>query len=165
MAVTLASMLMVAVLGILGILAEKRKVFVDQAPSAPWHRPLVDQLRRDLSSARRFELAPDRLRLVGYAGRDLRTRRPTQRPAEVVYRLTRAAGRAWLVREETQSDVLSNANRRAEIVGRGPTAIAMDVPGQREQSPRRSGPVPECCRIILAGDSRRQPVVEVYFCR
>lgn len=164
-AVTLASMLMVAVLGLLGLLAAKRQVLVDESHFASWHHPLVEQLRRDLTGARRFELARDRLRLVGYGGRDFDTHLATHRPAEVVYRLTRAAGRTWLLREEIQLDLMSNANRQTEIVCCGPSTIAMHIPGRPERSPRRSGPVPECCRITLAGDAGSQPVIEVLFCR
>jgi hypothetical protein len=164
-ATALASMLMVAVLGILGLLAAKRKVLVDEAPVALWQRGLVEQLRRDLSNARRFELAPDRLRLLGYGSRGSNTRQPTHRPAEVVYRVTRASGRSWLIREEIQLDLMSNANRQTEIVCGGLSTIAMEIPGRPEHGPRRSGAVPECCRITIAGDVASQPVVEVLFCR
>jgi len=164
-AAALASMLMVAVLGILGILAAKRKVLVDEAPFAPWQRGLAERLRRDLSNARRFELTPDRLRLVGYGSRDFDTRQPTHRPAEVVYRVSRAAGKTWLMREETHLDLLSNANRQTEIVCYGLTTIAMDIPGQPERRPRRSCAVPECCRITMAGDAASEPAIEVLFCR
>jgi len=164
-AAALASMLMVAVLGLLRILAAKQRILVDQTRMPPWQDLLVHQLRLDLSNARGFELAPDRLLLVGYGAKDFDTRRPTHRPAEVLYRLVSVADRTWLVREETHVDSLSNANRRMEIACSGLTMITMDVPGESERKPRRSGVVPECFRMAVVGDSPSEPVIELFYCR
>ena len=164
-AAALASMLMVAVLGLLRILVVKQRILVDQTRMPPWQHLLVHQLRLDLSNARRFELAPDRLLLVGYGGKDFDTRRPTHRPAEVLYRLVSVGDRTWLLRQETHVDSLSNANRRTEIACSGLSVITMDVPGESERKPQRSGVVPECFQLAVVGDSPPEPVVEIFYCR
>lgn len=162
-ATALASMLIVALLGILGILAEKRKLLIDESAFVPWHVRLERQLRFDLGNARRFELSPDRLRLLGYAGRNFETGRPTHRRTEVVYRLAPAAGKVWLVRDESQLDSLSNANRRTEIVCSGIGAMAMDVPGERERKAERSGSLPECFRLLMVGKTPRNDTISVLY--
>lgn len=161
-ATALASMLIVAVLGILAILAEKRRVLIDESAFVPWHQRLEGQLRFDLGNARRFELAPDRLRLVGYGGRNFETGRPTHRRTEVVYRLATAADKVWLVRDESQLDSISNANRRTEIVCSGIGAIAMEVPGEHERKAERSGALPECFRLLLVGNAPSESIRVLY---
>lgn len=163
-ALTLAAILLTAVSGLLRILAARQKVLLEEARFVPWHRPLLERLRWDFDNARQFDLAPDRLHLVGYGGRDPATHLPTHRPTEVLYSLVRAADRTWLVREETARDATSNSNRQRELVCSGVTAIALELPGEQTKQPRRSGLVPDRCRLLFMGDSPGVPLLELQYC-
>jgi len=163
-ALVLAALLLGAVSGFLRVLAARQKVLLEEARFVPWHRPLLERLRWDLDNTRQFELAPDRLRLVGYGGRDAAMHAPTHRPTEVLYQLVRAADHVWLVREETQLDGISNQNRQRELVCSGITAIAMEVPGEQTPLARRSGFLPDRCRLLLMGDSSSAPLLELQYC-
>lgn len=163
-ALVLASLLLGSVSGLLRILAARQKTLVGDARFAAWHRPLLERLRWDLDNARQFELAPDHLRLVGYGGRDEVVHAPTHRPTEVLYRLARVGEQVWLVREETQLDGISNKNRRTELVCSGITALAMEVPGEQTPMPRRSGFLPDRCRLLLMGESSSIPLLVLQYC-
>jgi len=161
----LASMLLVAVMDVLGILATRRRVLVEKDPQPVWHRPLEEQLRRDLGNARRFEFQPTHLRLLGYGGRNLDTRRETNRPAEVLYEFAKVGGETWLVRTETMLDSRSNKNRRRELVCRGLTKLDVKASNPHGGRPRQSGRVPECCRVSFSDQSSLEPIIEIKYCR
>jgi prepilin-type N-terminal cleavage/methylation domain-containing protein len=163
-ATALASMLLVAVMSLLKTLAVKRKVLVEQTAMAPWQQSLEEQLRWDLTHARRFEFAAESLWLMGYAARDFATGVITHRRSEVVYRLVRLGERTWLLREETQPDMLSNGNRRRELVCCGLTTIAMEIPGEKDV-PTHSGSMPGQFRLMLARDAVSPPAIDIYCCR
>jgi hypothetical protein len=163
-ALTLASLLLGSVSGLLKILAARRNVLVEEARFVPWHRPLLERIQGDFANARQFELAPDRLRLVGYGGKDAAARWPTHRPTDVVYRLVNAANRTWLLREETLLDDQTNRNRQTELVCSGLTAIAMDLPGEKTRMPRRSGFVPDRFCLLLMSESPSTPPLELRYC-
>jgi hypothetical protein len=163
-ATALASMLLVTVMGILKTLATKRKVLLAQDTVAPWQQSLEEQLRWDLAHTRRFELAADSLRLMGYAARDFGTQVATHRRSEVVYRLVRLGEKTWLLREETQPDMPSNRNRRREVVCCGLSAIGMEIPDQKD-APSHSGSLPGQFRLMLMRDAASPPVIDIYCCR
>ena len=164
-AVVLASLLLVAVMGLIHTLTAKQRQLTAQQDRPAWHALAAERLRFDLANARNFEWSPRYLRLIGYAGRDFDSFRTTHRPTEVVYRVTEIGGRAWLLREERQLDVLSNANRRSEIVCAGLDAIGIDIPGDARTRMRQSGELPECVRVTLTAKSPPTPVFELFFCR
>ncbi len=59
------------------------------------------------------------MRLVGFAGRDFASGRPTGRPTAVEYYLLDADNDRFLVRREEQLDARTNDNWRIEVVCRG----------------------------------------------
>jgi len=116
LATTLATMLMVAVLGVLNSLSRQRNVLFSRREPDTWRRLLADELRRDVLNSRRLAVGPTELRLVGYAGRENSSRRATHRPTEISYQVFSVGEESWLVRRETHLDELSNDNRQAELV-------------------------------------------------
>lgn len=99
-ATALAALLLAAVLGVARMMSEQRKAVLAIRPPEAWQTQLVEQLRWDLSNSRQMEASGERLLLRGYASHDARTGSPVHRPAEVIYRVVREAGRSWLLREE-----------------------------------------------------------------
>ena len=157
-------MLLVTVMSLLKTLAVKRKVLAEQTAITPWRQSLEEQLRWDLTQARRFEFSAGRLWLMGYAARDFATGVATHCRSEVVYRLARLGERTWLVREETQPDMLSNRNYRREIVCCGLATLAMEIPGEKDAT-SHSGSMPGQFCLMLARDAASPPVIDIYCCR
>lgn len=165
MALTLATILMGAVLGLLGVLAEKRRVLVERTDHVAWHDALVEQLRQDLADARRFEVGADRLRLLGYGAKDPATHRALHQPSEVLYETVSIDDHTWLVRTETALDSRSQRNSRRELVCRGVTEMTIELPKEAIKSSRRSGRVPDGLRLVLWKRPDPKPVVELLFSR
>lgn len=165
MALTLATILMGSVLGLLGVLAEKRRVLVERTDHVPWHDVLVEQLRHDLADARRFEVRDDRLRLLGYGAKDPATHRATHQPSEVLYETVSIGDHTWLVRTETDLGSRSQRNSRRELVCRGVTAMTVELPNETIKSSHRSGRVPDGLRLVLWNRPNPEPVVELLFSR
>jgi len=164
-AMTLATILMGSVLGLLGILAEKQRVLVERTDHAPWQDVLVEQLRSDLADARRFEVRGNRLRLLGYGAKEPGTHRPTHQPAEVVYETVSIDDQTWLVRTETDLGSRSQRNSRRELVCRGVTEMTVTLPGESLKSSNRSGRVPDGLQLVLWNRPETEPVVELFFSR
>jgi len=122
-ALTLSSLLMVAVLGVLNSLSRQRSVLLERRAPASWRQQLKEQLHRDFANARRVSNRPDELRLIGYGGRDFATGKPTHRPTEVVYAVHDVGDQHWLMRWEIHLDELTNQNVGGELVCAGVTAI------------------------------------------
>ena len=94
----LASMLMVAVLGVLRGIKAQETALSDHKSIPEWQRSLDSVLQQDLSNARSYELLPGGLRLQGHLGRDPGTGVATWQPATVDYAVADLAERQWLVR-------------------------------------------------------------------
>ena len=163
-ATALATMLLTTAMGLLKTLAAKRKVLVDGSGLAAWQQPLEDQLRWDLANARRFQLSPKRLRLIGYGARDFDTQVATHRQSEILYEVVPAGHNTWLVRNEIQPELNTNRNRRREIVCCGVSELKMETSGQSGE-PQRAGPIPEQFRLRLIGENVSQPVLDILVCR
>lgn len=116
-ATTLASLMLVSVLGVLGTLSHGQKVLLAKSQDhASWHKQLTHQLQWDLENSRSMFVGTNQLVLKGFAGRDFASGRPTGRPTRVEYFLDLENAGGILLRRESHLDVLTNTNWRAEVV-------------------------------------------------
>ncbi len=115
-ATMLSVVLLTAIGGILRSMQTQRKALAGDTGEAEWRRSLVDQLTWDILNSRRIHVRANRVRLIGYAGRDPETGMPEHRPTEVVYQVVSEAGQSWLIREETRLDDRTNHNWTRELV-------------------------------------------------
>lgn len=72
-ALTLSTLLMVAMLGVVGGLAKTEKTLDRHLPTPEWHRRLVAQIEQDLRAADELEVIPNGIRLTGFLGSDSKT--------------------------------------------------------------------------------------------
>ncbi len=115
-ATMLSVVLLTAINGILRSMQTQRKALAGDTGAAEWRRSLVDQLTWDVLNSRRIHVRANRVRLIGYAGRDAATGMPQHRPTEVVYHVFVEEGQSWLVREESRLDDRTNRNWTRELV-------------------------------------------------
>jgi hypothetical protein len=76
--------------------------------------------------------------------------------------LVTAAGKVWLLRDESQLDSISNANRQTEIVCSDIAEIAIEVPGEQERKAKRAGALPKSFRLLLVGDTPSKSISVLY---
>jgi hypothetical protein len=107
-ATTLASALMVAVLGILAGVAKKERILEASVPSPSWHDHLTRQLERDLRHARTLKRQPGRLILVGQSGAVNASGQCTWLPVEIHYYGVKVKTKTLLFRQEYPADGLSS---------------------------------------------------------
>lgn len=166
----LAAMLMVALTGVLRSLVIQQRTIAEGGLAMAWKDRLLEQMRWDLTNARRFSAEPSRLRLVGYGGRDFNSGNVAQRPAEVVYEVIDGN---WLVRHEIHLDASTLHNRRSDLVCKGIGAMAIrrledsDRPPAVEthRDPKRSdamplGAIPDRLRLVLYGENKEEFINE-----
>jgi len=102
----LASVLMVAMLGVLRGLKAHERTITQKSTRLPWQANLDKVLSHDLANSRTYELTPNGLILRGFAGSDVRTGVSTWLPATIYYEVKNDGNRPWLLRRETpQPDV------------------------------------------------------------
>ena len=97
----LASMLMVAMLGVLRGLKAQEAALDKRMPVEVWQRTLDTVLQHDLENSRSYELSARSLILEGFAGHDSETGLATWEPAIIIYEVVEDDHRTWLVRRET----------------------------------------------------------------
>jgi hypothetical protein len=115
-ATTLASLMLVSILGVLGALSRGQKTLITIADSPTWHRHLAHQLQWDLTNSQTMIVSVNYLRLDGFAGRAFATGQPTNRPTRVEYFVDADSSSGVLIRRETHVDELVNTNWNSEIV-------------------------------------------------
>lgn len=97
-ATTLASLMMIAVLGVLAGIAKKEQLLADRADVSPsWQRQFLTSLRRDLESSSTFRADETTVVLTGFGGR--RNGVPTWEPVETHYWIVQAGDRSALMRQ------------------------------------------------------------------
>jgi len=122
-ALVLASLLMTAVLKLLGIMhAQERSMANSVATDQPWIPRVFRLLERDCRNSRRMIVGTNEFHLTGFAATDRETSAANYRPAEVAYRVLLIHGQLCLQREERKTDSLSNNSIVREL-------IAVDVAG------------------------------------
>ncbi len=140
-ALALSALLMVACFRVIAAVGRgqatmARAAEADVLPGSPLSEAMAT-LRRDLTNARYVRAGDNVLTLTGYGGLDPTSLRPTHRPTRVTYRVRRAGGRAWLVREQSELDVPTNGGRTVAVVCSDVTVLAVSrVPaGNQPVSP------------------------------
>lgn len=114
----------------------------------------VRLLREDLDHAVVIDaVEPGRIAMIGYGALNGRCRRRVHRPVRIVYELVRRSEASWLIRRQTALDVLTNRNRRRDLVCSGIERfeLASFMDGVR-QAPR-PGPVADAAFAAGSGDS------------
>lgn len=84
------------------------------ATQSAWTEQLRDRVRWDLMQAISLRIDPGGMVLAGYISIDPVTRESTHRPVTVSYSLKSIGGHSWLIREQTDLNVLSSAGTSAE---------------------------------------------------
>ncbi|QDU44558.1 hypothetical protein Mal52_30420 [Symmachiella dynata] len=116
-AIVLATLLTVAMLGVLKSMTHGRKVLLADVTSEPWHTRLIDQLEWDLKNSRTIKPIPGGFELTGYAGRDFSDGRPLHRATTIQYVAVTTEHPPLLLRHEIHGDSLNLDNRATEVVG------------------------------------------------
>jgi len=169
-ATVLASLMLGSVMGVLGGLTRQQRAMRMTTSAPSWHRQLADQLLWDLQNSRDVVASRDGVRLVGFAGRDFASGRPTGRPTAVEYYLLDADNDRFLVRREEQLDARTNDNWRIEVVCRGVKrfdfgANAVDQAADRPHLNRQIAPAPLAERIPVRiyGADNESPLFDQLF--
>lgn len=130
----LASLLMVAMLGVLGGLKAQQAALQTRTPQRSWQRLLDAVLQRDLENSRSYELTGNALILRGFAGRDLQTGNPSWKPTTVLYQILSDKNRSWLTRRELTTVGTSALAGRTELVLAAVEAIRTSQWAQRDEA-------------------------------
>lgn len=163
-ATALASLLMVAVLGILAGIAKKEKVLESSELPPRWHDQIVRRLRADLSSASRFRAEPGRVIFEASAGND--PNHPDWLPTEIHYFVFEAREQSILLRQE-HPRIQPAPSGRPEIVCLGADSIVLSAysgaPGADSQiHALADGAIPPRLRIVLSEEGNpvlNRPIV------
>lgn len=157
-ATTLAAMLMVVLLAVLGTIDIQRRELLENAPQPLWHNRLADQLTWDMTHASRLNWREGRLDLHGLGSRDFDTGTATHRPAHVVYFIRQIGETSWLLRRETHLSDLTLAKPRVELLCAGVSSITLQSLSETQISLRQSAPVPSSMRLELRGGEQEEPI-------
>lgn len=168
-ATLLASMLMVAVMGVLKSVTQAQKALLRNGPAPAWQNRLVEQLQWDLANSQSIRTTIDGIELEGFAGRDFVTRAAVHNRAMIGYSVVQAGERSVLLRRETHLDSLNLDNTLAEIVCLGiekltvmpraaETATAESNPAGGPQQTVRDGPIPDQLIVTLYDSNDSPPV-------
>lgn len=135
----LASLLVLAGFRVIASVGRGRAAMIERDPVAGHAAAagVLELVRWDLSNARFVRAGEDELSLYGYNAFDAQTLAPVHRPVRVVYRIRRAGGRGWLVREQTNLDVSNNRNRWTQLVC--PDVSTLQLHRVPSPDPRRGG--------------------------
>lgn len=153
-ATALASLLMVAVLGVLGGIAKKERLLERTVATPFWHDQLARQLAADLRHARTLRRQPGRLILSGHGGTV--AGEPTWEETEVHYYAVQTKAAALLLRQEFPAplagppgppEVLHYGNAQLELVSYyAAPATSSDAAAVE---PLRDGVLPSRLAIVL----------------
>ncbi len=168
-AAALSAVLMIGLMAVIASVGRTRRAFAAQTEQSAWSAGVADLLRFDLRNAQTVKAGPNALTLTGTGALDARTLAPSHRPVRVEYALRTAAGRSWLVRRQTDLDVLSNANAWSEAVCPGVAAFAVQllpdpVPAGAPKPPPDAAP-PRVRLTVTPENPADPPVQEVLIVR
>jgi hypothetical protein len=125
----------------------------------------------DLQNSREVVASRDGVRLVGFAGRDFASGRPTGRPTAIEYFLLDTDNDRFLVRREEQLDTRTNDNWRIEVVCRGArrfdfgtTSVDQAAVGASAVNRQNAGePLTEQIAVRIYGIDKEPPLFEQRF--
>ncbi len=130
-ATALATLLMVAVLGVLKSITRGQKVLLAREPIESWQLRLTEQLRWDLENSRAFKPIAAGFQLEGFAGRDFSSSATTHARSVIEYVVVRAGDRGQLIRRESHPDSLQLHNSISELVCLDLERIVLGRPGEQ----------------------------------
>lgn len=165
----LMTMLFAALTSLLRSFSEQRRVLEKIGQSHPSTGPLEALLRRDLTNARFIRATPKVLAMVGNLASNRTTGSPAGGRAEVTYRIETIANNSWIVRKETQLDVLSSDRVVEEPIWRGATGFQVtslntlfhdEFDEYTEPPPPGMTELPERIAVIVVGENN-QPLVRL----
>lgn len=149
----LASMLLVALGGVIGQVARRRADMQNLVP-ASHHEAMIRQLSWDLLHARKIAADEFTLKLVGYGGRSPATGAALGRPTEVIYEIVTLADTGWLVRSERLLDEQRSRAPAGQLVCKGAAQLrVMDASGRNtiglQEVGDRLGAIPSAVDVTL----------------
>jgi hypothetical protein len=154
----LAALLAAALVGVLQSIHRQRQAVADSLDSEVWTRRLEARLRWDLMNARQMHVRPDRMVLIGYGSRDPVTGVATHAPSEVIYSVTQAGTRTWLVRTERDLGAKGTDPTTRELLCAEIGALYAGRPEEelhdllrKSTGPPVLSPVPARLRCVLTG--------------
>jgi hypothetical protein len=165
-ATVLASLMLGAVVGVLGGLSRQEKLLLARRFEPPWKRQLIGQLEWDLKNSRWMSASPHALKLEGFTARDFHTGMPLGRPATIEYLVQNNGPRRLLMRRETHVDEPTGDNARLELVLVDVERVvfggsAISAPGAVIMPPQKveSVPVPGQLVVEVYGSNHAGPII------
>jgi hypothetical protein len=151
----LATLLMVAVLGVISGLAKAEKTLDRHQPPAEWRRRLVSRISNDLRAASSAEPLPTGVRLTGPLGRDARTGAADWTDAAVEYRVEATPLGPALMRVVLLNgggrhiETLTHSIRSLVITGAGGAPLAPDTTKAFVNEAIDGGALPARLRMVM----------------
>jgi len=181
-AIALGTLLLTTLMGVLRRSFAEIRVAASDDPSKLGRVLLAEQLRRDLTNARRMTVGNNRFELEGFIHRDPVTLIATHRPAHVIYEVRQSEGQSLLVRIQSAgrrgirirsnqfvesvyagvANMLVSSNQasvmatEAETIGLGPDA--------KSKLSERRATVPSSVKVLLI-DLRGGTILDQTFVR
>ncbi len=138
LAVTIATVLMAAVLAVLsGIGRDQKRLAAEDHPNRP-SAAAIELLRWDLTNAATITPTVDGIVLQGHGGIDPSSLEPNNRLARVTYRVRRERGESNLFREQRYVDDPVRPEPWGELVLRDVRSVGVAPPGGNPKPPRVS---------------------------
>ena len=132
-ALALASLLMVAVLGVLGSIGRTRATLTRHGGPNPWLSDIEPVIRQDLLDARTLDVSGGAVHLQGYGALDPVNLVRTHRPADIRYLVRQAGACSLLIREQRTFDDRTGAKVLTQIVALDVASVALlDVQWPRQ---------------------------------
>ncbi|MFZ5828656.1 MAG: PulJ/GspJ family protein [Planctomycetota bacterium] len=155
----LAGMLMVALVGLLRGFAQQRRYAETLTKLHPPAGLLVSQMRRDLLSARAWQVVPGGLRFIGTMGSGFGPGAPVGRLAEVHYRIVADDAGPRLLRSELPLGEAAGRGPRDELLWSGAAAVELVVLQDSAETSRTASavqvpgmqPMPPQVRCVVRG--------------
>ena len=113
-ATALTAVLAITAMYVIASLRQRPQADSSLSTPSAWTEQLRDRVRWDLTQAVALRLDPAGMVMAGYGSIDAVTREPTHRPVTVSYSLKSLAGHSWLIREQTDLNILSAAGSSTE---------------------------------------------------
>lgn len=165
----LATLLMVAVLGVLQSMTRGQKTLVSDI-SPVWHARFVRQLQWDIANSHSHRTTADGFELIGFAGRSIADGEPLHCQTVVRYAVVDVNDHKMLLRQEIHTESLSLDNSTTNLICAGIERIVMSTAETVESSGvdvaasyRGDGPLPDRLRVSLYGAGETAPVVSRMF--
>jgi hypothetical protein len=122
-ALTLATLLIVAVLWLAGRLSHHRRILEQAAPFEGWKSRLTRQVEMDFQNSRSILVRPKELVFTGFSYRQRGSAESRHLPTQIAYTIVAEGSRSFLVRREVHSDESPGANTQSTIMCDGVTRI------------------------------------------